>query len=57
MNFVCESQVISADAPLAEMLGYARAIRATTQGCGSFSMEFSSFAAVPAHVQRTLVAQ
>jgi elongation factor G len=37
--------VIHADVPLSALLGYATALRSVTQGEGSFSMEFSHYAA------------
>jgi elongation factor G len=38
---------IEAEAPLAEMFGYATALRSLTQGKGEFSMQFSRYARVP----------
>lgn len=48
------SQVILADVPLAELRGYASALRSTTQGSGSFSMEVADFRVVPQHVVTAL---
>jgi elongation factor G len=45
-------QSIQADVPLAEMFGYATALRSRTQGRGSFVMEFDHYAPIsPAVVQ------
>ncbi|MCR5036934.1 MAG: elongation factor G [Bacteroidales bacterium] len=41
-------QVVKADAPLAEMFGYITTLRTLTQGRGTFNMEFSHYAEVPA---------
>ena len=41
---------VKADVPLSEMFGYIGDLRSTTSGRGQFSMEFSHYAAVPAHV-------
>ena len=42
---------------MAEMLSYAPALRALTQGRGSFHMEFSHYEEVPRLVQEKLVAE
>ena len=39
-------QTIRCDVPLAEMFGYATTLRSTTQGRGTFSMEFKHYAPV-----------
>jgi elongation factor G len=41
------SQVITAVAPLAEMLGYATQIRSMTQGRAEYSMQFANYEAAP----------
>jgi elongation factor G len=51
------SQVIKAVVPMAEMLDYARALRAMTQGRSSFSMEYSHYEEVPRPVQEKLIAE
>jgi elongation factor G len=38
---------VRADVPLAEMFGYATALRSLTQGRATFSMEFSRYAPAP----------
>jgi elongation factor G len=44
------TKVITAQVPLAEMFGYATQLRSMTQGRGSYAMEFSHYAEVPANV-------
>ncbi len=51
------SQQITANVPLAEMLHYATDLRSITQGRGSFTMEFYQYEEVPANVQQEIVAQ
>lgn len=41
--------------PLAEMFGYATAIRSLTQGRGSYVMEPSYYAEVPKHIQEKII--
>ena len=41
---------IKADVPLSEMFGYIGDLRSMTSGRGQFSMEFSHYAACPAHI-------
>ncbi len=43
-------QAIKALVPLAEMFGYATTIRSTTQGRGTFTMEFSHYDKVPQNI-------
>jgi elongation factor G len=43
-------EVIRAEVPMAEMLGYATDLRAMTGGRGDSSMEFDHYAQVPAHL-------
>ena len=44
-------QVISAEAPLANLFGYATDLRSLTQGRAAFSMEFLEYANIPSKVQ------
>ncbi|MBW6510594.1 MAG: elongation factor G [Desulfuromonadaceae bacterium] len=44
------SEIIRAQAPLAEMFGFMTELRSATQGRGTFTMEFSHFAPAPAEV-------
>ena len=46
---------IDADVPLAEMFGYATALRSVTQGKAEFTMEFNRYASAPRNVQEELV--
>jgi elongation factor G len=51
-----ESRVIEAQVPLAEMFGYATALRSLTQGRGNWTMEPETYAPVPEHVAEVLLA-
>ncbi|ASD62857.1 elongation factor G [Bdellovibrio bacteriovorus] len=48
-------QVISAEAPLASLFGYATDVRSLSQGRASFSMEFLEYAIVPAKVKTDIL--
>ena len=48
---------IDADVPLAEMFGYATALRSVTQGKAEFTMEFNCYSSAPMEVQKELVAK
>ncbi len=48
-------QVITAVVPLAEMVGYATALRSATQGRANYSMQFGQYAEVPTSLQQELV--
>ncbi|XGC80095.1 elongation factor G [Bdellovibrio bacteriovorus] len=48
-------QVISAEAPLASLFGYATNVRSLSQGRASFSMEFLEYAVVPAKVKTEIL--
>ena len=43
-------QVIKADVPLATMFGYSTALRSSSQGRATYSMEFSHYEPVPPQV-------
>ena len=47
---------IEAEVPLAEMFGYATALRSATQGKAEFTMEFSRYLQVPVALAEELVA-
>ena len=49
------AQVVTADVPLAEMVGYATALRSVTQGRANYSMQFARYTAVPQDLQDPLV--
>ena len=49
------TQSINATVPLAEMFGYATALRSRTQGRGVFSMEFAHYEQVPDSVTEAVV--
>ena len=46
---------VHADVPLAEMFGYATALRSTTQGRGTFVMQISHFAETPKSITETVL--
>lgn len=48
-------QVISAEAPLANLFGYATDVRSLSQGRASFSMEFLEYAVVPSKVKTEIL--
>jgi elongation factor G len=47
--------VITSEVPLAEMFGYSNDLRSSTQGKGSFSMEFLKYQKVPSRFQEEIV--
>ncbi|UCH85911.1 MAG: elongation factor G [Dehalococcoidia bacterium] len=49
--------VIEAQAPMAEVQHYAADLRSMTQGRGSYSMQFSHYEEVPAHVVQHIIEQ
>jgi elongation factor G len=51
------AQVIRAEVPLAEMVGYATSLRSATQGRATYTMRFSHYAEVPADLQASIVAR
>ncbi len=50
-------QAVKAEVPLSEMFGYSTDLRSSTQGRGSFTMEYHHYSPVPAHVAQSLVKQ
>ncbi|MBK9293086.1 MAG: elongation factor G [Oligoflexia bacterium] len=51
------TQVIAAEAPLAQMFGYATDLRSMSQGRASYSMEFHRYAHVPKNVEEEILAR
>ncbi len=51
------AQVISAQAPLAEMFGYATDLRSMTQGRATFTMMFSQYEMVPKQISDEIVSK
>jgi len=51
------SQVISAEVPMAEVLRYAPELRSMTSDRGMFSMEFSKYEEVPSHQTAKILAE
>ncbi|MBL7202379.1 MAG: elongation factor G [Anaerolineae bacterium] len=47
MESTIGGQILDVTVPMAEMFGYATALRSTTQGRGTFTMEFDHYEAVP----------
>jgi elongation factor G len=48
-------KVVRARVPLAEMFGYATALRSLSHGRAVFSMEFSQYAEAPANVSQHVI--
>lgn len=57
MTGVSGAQKIAAYVPLAEMFGYATALRSRSQGRGTFVMQISHFEPVPKSIQEKLAAK
>jgi elongation factor G len=51
------ARVIKASVPLSEMFGYVGDLRSKTQGRASYSMQFDSYAEVPANVAKEIIAK
>jgi len=50
-----QMKVIDAKVPLAEMFGYATALRSLTEGRGTFTMEFDHYEEVPGNIAQEIV--
>jgi len=50
-----DGKVISGDVPLSEMFGYATTVRSMSQGRATFTMEFSKYVEVPAHIAESII--
>ena len=48
-------KLITAKVPLAEMFGYVTTLRSLTEGRGTYTMEFSNYAIIPASVAQTII--
>jgi elongation factor G len=48
-------KIVHAKVPLAEMFGYATALRSATQGRASYSMEFSEYADAPKKIANAII--
>ncbi|MGV9773806.1 elongation factor G [Streptosporangium sp. NPDC003464] len=51
------ARIVRALVPLSEMFGYVGDLRSKTQGRASYSMQFDSYAEVPAHIAKEIVAK
>ncbi|CAM3234633.1 elongation factor G [Sporolactobacillus spathodeae] len=49
------AQVVSAHVPLSEMFGYATTLRSSTQGRGTFTMQFDHYEQVPKSVSEEII--
>ncbi len=50
-------QIVNAEVPLAEMVGYATALRSVTQGRASYTMQLHDYAEVPASQQQAIISR
>ena len=55
MDDSLSGKVITADVPLSEMFGYATTVRSMSQGRATFTMEFSKYVEVPAHIAEGII--
>ena len=49
------AQIVKSLIPLSEMFGYATTLRSSTQGRGTFSMQFDHYEDVPKSVQEAII--
>jgi len=49
------SKQIKADVPLSEMFGYATALRSSSQGRATYSMEFHNYSETPSNVTEEVI--
>ena len=57
MDESVSGKVVTAEVPLAEMFGYATAVRSATQGRATYAMEFCKYAEVPGNVAQDIIAR
>ncbi len=50
-------KVVNAEVPLAEMFGYATALRSATQGRATYTMEFAKYSEAPNNVAQEIIAK
>jgi elongation factor G len=50
-------QTVRAEAPLAEMFGYATDLRSLTQGRATYTMQFARYSPVPSSIMETVIAR
>ncbi len=51
------AQIITAEAPLSEMFGYATDLRSLTQGRATFTMQFARYEEIPRNISEQIVAK
>jgi len=51
------ARIVRGSVPLAEMFGYATALRSRTQGRGTYTMQFSHYGEVPLQLAEEIVAR
>ena len=51
------AQIVKSFIPLSEMFGYATTLRSSTQGRGTFSMQFDHYEAVPKSIQEEIISK
>jgi elongation factor G len=51
------SRVVKALVPLSEMFGYVGDLRSRTQGRANYTMQFDSYAEVPANISKEIIAK
>lgn len=57
MDESVSGKVVTAEVPLAEMFGYATALRSATQGRATYAMEFCKYAEAPSNVAQEIIAK
>ena len=51
------AQIVKSFVPLSEMFGYATTLRSSTQGRGTFTMQFDHYEAVPKSIQEEIISK